>query len=61
METLRRSVGQKAAPVKAAKSAKKSRKAAAGQKAMLMPITGKKPVKQASAKKTSAKPQRKSA
>jgi DNA end-binding protein Ku len=37
------------------------RKAAAGQKEMLMPIAGKKPAKEAGAKKSAAKPQRKSA
>src|SRR5436309_8780142 len=61
MEALRRSVGQEAAPAKAAKAAKKPRKAAAGQKEMLMPIAGKKPAKEAVAKKPSAKAQRKSA
>jgi len=62
MEALRRSVGGGAAPeAKAPKKAgKKPRKAAAGQKEMLMPIAGKKP-KEAAAKKTSSKPQRKSA
>ena len=35
--------------------------AAAGQKEMLMPIAGKKPAKEAAAKKPAAKPQRKSA
>ena len=59
MEALRRSVGQEGAPAKAAKSAKKPKKAT-GQKEMLLPIEGKKP-KQAAAKKTTAKPQRKSA
>jgi DNA end-binding protein Ku len=59
MEALRRSVGQEAAPVKTAKPAKKPKKAT-GQKEMLLPIEGKKP-KQAVAKKTTAKPQRKSA
>jgi hypothetical protein len=43
------------------KSAKKPRKAAAGQKEMLMPIAGRKPAKEATAKKPSAKPHRKSA
>jgi DNA end-binding protein Ku len=59
MEALRRSVGG-AAPAKAGKPAKKLRKAAAGQKEMLMPIEGKKP-KEAAAKKPPARPQRKSA
>ncbi|MDF0515696.1 Ku protein [Bradyrhizobium yuanmingense] len=57
MEALRRSVGKEAgkqaAPAKADKPAKKPRKAAAGQKEMLMPIAGKK----AAAKETSAKKQ----
>jgi DNA end-binding protein Ku len=61
MEALRRSVGGAAAEAKAPKKgAKKPKKAAAGQKEMLMPIEGKKP-KEAAAKKPSAKPQRKSA
>src|SRR5439155_21292278 len=60
MEALRRSVGQEDAPAKAGKAAKKPRKAAAGQKEMLMPIAGKKP-KDAGAKKPVARPQRKSA
>ena len=55
MEALRQSVGQ-AEPAKAPKKSKK----AAGQKEMLLPIEGKKP-KEAAAKKTSAKAQRKSA
>ena len=59
MEALRRSVGKEAAPAKAAKPAKKPRKAAAGQKEMLMPIEGKKPKE--AAKKPAARPQRKSA
>jgi DNA end-binding protein Ku len=60
MEALRRSVGGAAAPAKAAKPAKKPRKAASGQKEMLMPIEGKKP-KEAAAKKPAARPQRRSA
>jgi len=61
MEALRRSVGGAAAETKASKKpAKKSRKAAAGQKEMLMPIEGKKP-KEAAGKKTAARSQRKSA
>ncbi|HZV07578.1 MAG TPA: Ku protein [Gemmataceae bacterium] len=60
MEALRRSVGQEAAPAKAGKQAKKPRKASSGQKEMLMPIEGKKP-KEAAAKKSTARPQRKSA
>jgi DNA end-binding protein Ku len=69
MEALRRSVGG-AGPAKASnevpnkapkKSGKKPRKAASGQKEMLMPIAGKKPAKETAAKKPTAKPQRKSA
>jgi DNA end-binding protein Ku len=62
MEALRRSVGGAGAETKAPerKGAKKQRKAAAGQKEMLMPIAGKKPAKVA-AKKPSARPHRKSA
>ena len=59
MEALRRSVGQEPAPAKSAKPAEKPRKAA-GQKEMLMSIEGKKPAKEAAAKRP-AKPQRKSA
>ncbi|MCK1715057.1 Ku protein [Bradyrhizobium sp. 143] len=63
MEALRRSVGGAAAKTEAPKKpAKKARKAASGQKEMLMPIEGKKPAKEAAAaKKPAAKPQRKSA
>jgi DNA end-binding protein Ku len=60
MEALRRSVGKEAAPAKVAKPAKKPRKAATGQKEMLMSIEGKK-AKEAPAKKPASKPQRKSA
>ncbi|MDI3560653.1 Ku protein [Bradyrhizobium sp. Arg816] len=61
MEALRRSVGKEAPPANAAKPAKKPKKASAGQKEMLMPIAGKKPAKEAAAKKPVARPQRKSA
>jgi DNA end-binding protein Ku len=62
MEALRRSVGGDAAEAKAPKkSGKKSRKAAAGQKEMLMPIAGKKPAKEAAAKKPAVRQHRKSA
>jgi DNA end-binding protein Ku len=61
MEALRRSVGRAAGETKTAeKPVNKPRKAAAGQKEMLMPIAGKKP-KEAAAKKPAARPQRKSA
>ncbi|WP_298253191.1 Ku protein [Bradyrhizobium sp.] len=68
MEALRRSVGGRAAETKTkssgkespGKASKKPRKAAAGQKEMLMPIEGKKQ-KAAAAKKSSAKSQRRSA
>jgi len=58
MDALRKSIGQ--ASSVPAKSAKKPRKASAGQKEMLMPIEGKRAGKEAVAKKTT-KPQRKSA
>ena len=62
MEALRRSVGGAAVETKAPKKpAKKPRKAAAGQKEMLMPIAGKKPAKDTAAKKPAARQQRKSA
>ncbi|RTM13691.1 MAG: Ku protein [Bradyrhizobiaceae bacterium] len=65
MEALRRSVGKEAgkeaAPAKADKPAKKPRKAAAGQKEMLMPIAGKKQLKEAAAKKPATGARRKSA
>ena len=63
MDALRKSIGGGAAAATEApkKPAKKARKAAAGQKEMLMPIAGKKPAKEAGAKKLAAKPQRKSA
>jgi len=70
MEALRRSVGGGAGPAKTSnelpskapkKSGKKPRKAASGQKEMLMPIAGKKSAKEAASKKPSATPQRKSA
>jgi hypothetical protein len=62
MDARRKSIGgDKATATEApTKSAKKPRKAAAGQKEMLMPIAGKKP-KETANKKPAAKPQRKSA
>ncbi len=61
MEALRKSVGGAGSESKGSKKgAKKPRKAAAGQKEMLMPIAGKKPAKETAAK-PAAKPQRKSA
>jgi DNA end-binding protein Ku len=60
MDALRRSIGG-SEPAKPSKPSKKPRKAAAGQKEMLMPIAGKKPAKEATAKKTASKPQRRSA
>src|SRR5436190_1433503 len=57
MDALRKSIGG-TGPVKESKPAKKPRKVASGQKEMLMPITGKKPAKEAAAKKPAAKPQR---
>ena len=41
--------------------AKKPKKAASSQKEMLLPIAGKKPAKEATAKKPTVRPQRKSA
>jgi DNA end-binding protein Ku len=63
MDALLKSIGGGAAAATEApkKPAKKARKAAAGQKEMLMPIAGKKPAKEAAAKKPAARPQRKSA
>jgi DNA end-binding protein Ku len=61
MDALRKSVGGAAAETKAArKPAKKAKKAASGQKEMLMPIAGKKPAKEAAAKKPAAGARRKS-
>ncbi len=62
MEALRKSVGGAAAETRATKkSAKKPRKATAGQKEMLMPIAGKKPAKETVARKPAARVRRKSA
>jgi DNA end-binding protein Ku len=64
MEALRRSVGGKGAASESApskKSGKKPRKAAAGQKEMLMPIAGKKAAKETFAKKPAAGRHRNSA
>ncbi|MET4210631.1 Ku protein [Bradyrhizobium sp. LA2.1] len=61
MDALRRSVGGAAAEAGTQKKpAKKTKKASAGQKEMLMPIAGKKP-KEAAAKKPAAGARRKSA
>ena len=60
MEALRKSIGG-AETVKVSKPAKKPRNVASRQKEMLMPFAGKKPAKEAAAKKTVGKPQRKSA
>jgi DNA end-binding protein Ku len=59
MEALRKSIGQ--ASSSPAKPARKTRKASAGQKEMLMPITGKKSAKEETAKKPASRQQRKSA
>jgi DNA end-binding protein Ku len=59
MDALRKSIGA-AEPAKQSKRSKKPRKAASGQREMLMPIVGKK-AKEAPAKKPAARPQRKSA
>ncbi|WP_338835085.1 Ku protein [Bradyrhizobium septentrionale] len=62
MEALRRSVGGAAAEGKAAKKpAKKTKKAVAGQKEMLMPIAGKKAAKDTPAKKPATRAGRKTA
>ena len=53
-------MGKEAAPARASNSAKKRRKAAAGQREMLMPIEGEKP-KEAAAKKPATRLQRKPA
>src|ERR1700710_97738 len=50
MDALRKSIGT-TNPVKDAKPPNKPRKVASGQKEMLMPIAGKKPAKEAIAKK----------
>jgi len=63
MDALRKSIGREVAAATEApkKPGKKPRKAVAGQNEMLMPIAGKKPTKEAAAKKPAARPQRKSA
>src|SRR6202171_1279217 len=61
MDALRNSIGGGAEAARDSKPAKKPRKVASGQKEMLMPIAGQKPAKEAVAKKSPAKPQRKSA
>jgi DNA end-binding protein Ku len=61
MEALRRSVGGAAAESNAPKKPAKKARKATGQKEMLMPIEGKKPAKEAAAKKPSSRQQRKSA
>src|ERR1700755_757501 len=62
MDALRKSVGGAARETSTPKkSAKKSKKTSSGQKEMLMPIAGKKPAKEAAAKKPAARAHRKSA
>jgi DNA end-binding protein Ku len=58
MDALRQSIGKTSSPL--AKPDKKTRKASAGQKEMLMPIQGKKGAKETTAKKPASR-QRKSA
>jgi DNA end-binding protein Ku len=59
MDALRKSIGSASAESKAPpKSAKKPRKAASGQKELLMPIVGKKPAKEAAAKKAASNPRK---
>jgi len=61
MDALRKSIGGAAAETKASKKpTKKPRRAAAGQKEMLIPIEGKKP-KETAGKKSAGRPQRRSA
>ncbi|MCS3979527.1 DNA end-binding protein Ku [Bradyrhizobium japonicum] len=64
MEALRRSVGREVSTEAATapkKTAKRPRKAAVGQKEMLMPIASKKQAKETIAKRPVAKAQRRSA
>jgi DNA end-binding protein Ku len=64
IDALRKSIGGgggAALPEPSKKPTKKAKKAAPGQKEMLMPIAGKKPAKEAAAKKPAARSQRKSA
>ncbi|MHC4047531.1 non-homologous end joining protein Ku [Bradyrhizobium sp. 23AC] len=62
MDALRKSVGGATAEAATPKKpGKKPKKASAGQKEMLMPIAGKKPAKEAAAKKPAAGARRKSA
>ena len=62
MDALRKSIGRGAAmPEPSKKPAKKAKNAVTGQKEMLMPISGKKPAKDAATKKPVARSQRKSA
>ncbi len=59
MDALRQSIGK--ASSTPAKPAKRTRKASAGQKEMLMPIQGKRAAKERTVKRTVSKAQRKSA
>src|SRR6266481_5712214 len=61
MDALRKSIGGATATPKGSKPAKKSKKASPGQKEMLMPIAGKKPARDAAAKKPTSKSHRKTA
>lgn len=56
MDALRKSIGA-AEPANGSKPVQKPRRVATGQKEMLMPIAGKKPAKEAAAKKPASKPQ----
>jgi hypothetical protein len=58
MDALRKSLGG-SVPAKEVQSTKKPRKRASGQKEMLMPIPGKKPMKEAATKKSASKSHRK--
>ena len=63
MDALRKSIGRRCAaePEPRKSRPRRPKKATPGQKEMLMPIAGKKPAKEAAAKKPAARPQRKSA
>ena len=60
MAPLRKSVGAAAETAAQKKPAKKPKKASAGQKEMLMSISGKKSAKETAAEKAPARSQRKS-
>jgi DNA end-binding protein Ku len=61
MDALRKSIGCTAKSKDPKTPTKKAKKAAAGQKELMMPIEGKKPAKSAAAKKSKAGARRKTA